>query len=1043
MNDSIDKKSNEKRDNLDVDLDAMLDKAESSLLPMNDFQDDEDAIDRLLMDAGFDMDDELMQPEAKKDIDIVKDIDLHDELDDFLSFDGFGDDFNKQEKTQAAGVGLNEAAGNSSFTSSNEHEEDAIDRLLMNAGFDAADEPTQEIEDVDAAELEELNDFSDFSDFNEPEIVPVVEIDEPEPAIKNFSMLEDDVDLADEIDHVDESDMIQEDEVEASAPAMAEIEESYVEDDVDVDEELDHFSDFSDFNEPDIIPAVEVDEPEYVAENLSAHVDDAGLPDDVDDFSSLNDDFNESDLIQDDEDETSASTESESSPAPQAAVEQLSDDEDTVGLPDEIDGFSSFGDDFNESDLIQDDENETSASTESESSPAPQAAVEQLSDDEDTVGLPDEIDGFSSLGDDFNESDLIQDDENETSASTESEPSPAPQAAIEQLSDDEDNVGLPDEVDDLFGLGDDFNESDLIQDDEDEASASTESESSPAPQAAVEQLSDDGDTVGLPDEVDDLFGLGDDFNESDMIQDDDVEALAPVESESNQRQKLAVEEPFNDLQNENSFDSLLMDAGFDAEDEVGQTVAKTDAIGDDVDLSEIDDFFQLDEVSDDFSNEKEQDQLAETDEPSTQDEDDFLLPDFDITADMEVPGMGGSSGIKEDELADVFGDTDFLNEDEVGRASFEPEIAELKPGDNEAIFDSQAKQAGDTAIEDFENTKTFEQEEIKKQLEDAENRVKKAKRFSYVAIGLGAVALSAAAGLGVMIYNAKSEVSKLTEQVSTLEASLAKNSEKNPNEEINAVMNSVVQLNQQVYGFITELKGNPQFPVDLLTNKVPDIAAKQSMVSKALDMLQVKMGEDGKELLKPSAIESPKIEIAHEPAAVKEVTAHEPASVKTDATQEHAPIKEGHEPAPTTEKTAHEIAPTKERAKHEATPAKVEAVSETAPVKVKAQPEVVPAKPITPPKAVFKEEPVTVYRPTVTGKWGVNLVALKQEWFAKSKAAEFARLGVFAEVIPVYEKNTTMYRLRVGGFKSKAEALSNTDRIKKTLNLDSVWVSDN
>jgi len=70
-------------------------------------------------------------------------------------------------------------------------------------------------------------------------------------------------------------------------------------------------------------------------------------------------------------------------------------------------------------------------------------------------------------------------------------------------------------------------------------------------------------------------------------------------------------------------------------------------------------------------------------------------------------------------------------------------------------------------------------------------------------------------------------------------------------------------------------------------------------------------------------------------------------------------------------------------------------------------------------------------------------VAFKQEWFAKSKAAEFARLGVFAEVIPVHEKNTTMYRLRVGGFKSKADAFSNTDRIKKTLNLDSVWVSDN
>ncbi|MDP1970717.1 MAG: SPOR domain-containing protein, partial [Methylobacter sp.] len=611
---------------------------------------------------------------------------------------------------------------------------------------------------------------------------------------------------------------------------------------------------------------------------------------------------------------------------------------------------------------------------------------------------------------------------------------------------------LSDEIDDFSGFGDDFDESDLIQDDEADEPVQAETDlsaSNQEQQAVVGQPSHDEDAIenllsdagfdsgnaleqtvgesdefvdnaGLSDEIDDFSGFGDDFDESDLIQDD--EADEPVQAEtdlsaSNQGQQAAVEQSFNDLQrDENGIDSLLMDSDFDVEDGLEQTVEKKDVFGDDADLSEINDFFQLDEVSDDFSRETEADQLAET-EQSIQDEDDFLLPDFDITADMEMSNIGSNSGVKDDDLTDAFGDTDFLDDDEVVQA-FEPEISGFKsPGDDEAIFESQPKQAADTAIDDIESAKTsplgFEQEDIKKQLEDAENKVKKAKLFSYIALGFGAVALSAAAGLGVMTYGAKSEVSKLTEQISTLEAGLAKSVENNPNEEINAVMNSVVQLNHQVYGFITQLKENAQFPVDLLNNKVSDIVAKQDMVSKALDMLQVKMGgAEGKMPLKPLVAESVKVEAVHE----------------------HAPAKE---------ENVHGIAPTKERAKHEATPVKVEAVPETVPAKT--EPEAVPAKPITPPKTVVKEESIKPSKQTTTAaaKWGVNLVAFKQEWFAKSKAAEFARLGVFAEVIPVREKNTTMYRLRVGGFKSKAEAFSNTDRLKQTLNLDSVWVSDN
>ena len=118
------------------------------------------------------------------------------------------------------------------------------------------------------------------------------------------------------------------------------------------------------------------------------------------------------------------------------------------------------------------------------------------------------------------------------------------------------------------------------------------------------------------------------------------------------------------------------------------------------------------------------------------------------------------------------------------------------------------------------------------------------------------------------------------------------------------------------------------------------------------------------------------------------------------------------------------------------------------PDKVKAQSEAIavkPAvteKPIAIEKAVIKQRSAKVTKSEGTGNWGVNLIAFKLEWFAKSKAAEFERQGIFVEVIPVQEKNITMYRLRVGGFKSKAAADANAGRIKNALNLDSVWVSD-
>lgn len=508
--------------------------------------------------------------------------------------------------------------------------------------------------------------------------------------------------------------------------------------------------------------------------------------------------------------------------------------------------------------------------------------------------------------------------------------------------------------------------------------------------------------------LDNLTGLSD--------QDDDVDESGRIQDD------------------ENNFADLFADAGFDAEHGLEPTAGKKDAIDDDSDLTKVDNFFQLDEISDDFSKEMEATQLADTDNLS-EDDNDFLLPDFDIIADIDSSDTGSDAGIQEDEFADVFGDSDFLNEDTVTQ-SFKPE---LQPGGNEAVSEVKPKQAADTVVDNTEDVQMspfgFEREDVKKQLEDAEKKVKKAKLFGYVALGLGIVALSAAAGLGVMTYSAKADVSKLTEDISALEADLAKIVANNPDAEINAMVNSVVQLNQQVNSFITELKGNPQFPVDLLINTVPDIAEKQDKVSKALDMLQAKTGNlDEKASLVSLDIELAKVEAEHGLMPVKEVNTQEAAPARAGVTNEQGQTKE---------KVVNETAPAKVAVMPEVLPAKTEAKPDVALAKEKIKPKIAAAKPVYAEKPVSKPDTRKVIKQKTYGTWGVNLIAFKQEWFARSKAAEFARLGVFAEVIPVHEKNVTMYRLRVGGFNSKAEAVSNTAKIKKMLNLDSVWVSNN
>lgn len=88
------------------------------------------------------------------------------------------------------------------------------------------------------------------------------------------------------------------------------------------------------------------------------------------------------------------------------------------------------------------------------------------------------------------------------------------------------------------------------------------------------------------------------------------------------------------------------------------------------------------------------------------------------------------------------------------------------------------------------------------------------------------------------------------------------------------------------------------------------------------------------------------------------------------------------------------------------------------------------------PKPVVKKPPVVVEE-----NWAVNLVAFKQDWYAKRKAEEYAGKGVSAHVVKADAKGETWYRLVVDGFKSQYDAAAYAARVKKTLNLDAVTVA--
>lgn len=96
-----------------------------------------------------------------------------------------------------------------------------------------------------------------------------------------------------------------------------------------------------------------------------------------------------------------------------------------------------------------------------------------------------------------------------------------------------------------------------------------------------------------------------------------------------------------------------------------------------------------------------------------------------------------------------------------------------------------------------------------------------------------------------------------------------------------------------------------------------------------------------------------------------------------------------------------------------------------------------------------KSQPIAAAKPVVEKlsvnkeSWAVNLIAYKQDQLAERRAEEFAAKGIPAKVSKVEAKGEAWYRLSVDGFKSQHEAAAYAASVKKTLNLDSVWINKN
>ncbi len=502
------------------------------------------------------------------------------------------------------------------------------------------------------------------------------------------------------------------------------------------------------------------------------------------------------------------------------------------------------------------------------------------------------------------------------------------------------------------------------------------------------------------------------------------------------------------IDDEDAIDRLLMDDSFDlnesSSDEATSTEEKTqDKDKSDFDIDDLVDSVavskplpsqsmpEIDEFAEiaDFGQEdltqvidpKDLDENQDSEMPKTEknqskagavEDDDFLMADFDISADDDEVDEFGEETADEfsESVEDEFVETnamqealidDLIEPDESDDANDEEIIPPAKSSDTlsraaqvvsppppspEPSFQAQSINADSSALNELQSRidefnaqiaqlwgeldvlgqqveeirdKVSDAEHLGKQIEPVANdvellqteqrKLRKAIRESddrvptmtYVALGIGVLALLVGGGLGIIGFMAKSEVGQLQNLLTTLEEEVTILNQKDHSDEFKSVQMQMQQLLEKDKLIVQEFKQlQSQLNNGESQAKIQELTEQNQQAQNTLAELQEKI----------QALEKRK--------------------------------------APVTYQKTKQVKP-----------------------------------------AIKKEE------------WVVNLVSFKQEWYARRKAQEFDKLGVQVEVVPVVIDRQEWYRLRVRGFKSQSEATEYAVKVKKTLNLSSVWVT--
>jgi hypothetical protein len=358
--------------------------------------------------------------------------------------------------------------------------------------------------------------------------------------------------------------------------------------------------------------------------------------------------------------------------------------------------------------------------------------------------------------------------------------------------------------------------------------------------------------------------------------------------------------------------------------------------------------------------------------------------------------------------------------------------------------DSSIEAASIPALLQFKSEQEALNKKQKKQISDYETQIKKASLTTYAALGFGVAAVISALVLGFVTYRAKSQINQLSALIVQLQA------QKEP---------AMPASGEPPHEKAMANEAPPEGPASAEHSPIEHEPQAHESIAEAEPSAPPAATEHEAIVQAPT---KPHHDSAHDDAEHSqtahnnEVANHKPATEKPAATPttsnqtaEHQPLETHDQQAPSANEhkaaTPEALASISETTKAaDSTPVLLE--KELAP-----EPTNVNQAAIKKPSVVKKKSSkashktiATAKRPTTASStnWSVNLIAYKQQWYANSKADEFIQKGVPVEVIPIKIKDITWYRLRVRGFDTKQEASSYAARVKKALNLTSVWVGN-